>query len=76
MRNEIFADYGYRFKSDEWLSYFATKDWYKPRYDDVTHLLTDIDKANIKVILNMKKKMEGREKEFTKEHESTFTPAG
>ncbi|MDX1373428.1 MAG: YARHG domain-containing protein, partial [Nitrososphaeraceae archaeon] len=35
MRNEIFADYGYKFKSEEWKDYFSSKYWYKPLYDDV-----------------------------------------
>ena len=43
MRNEIFAEYGYRFKSEDWSNYFSQKSWYSPRYDDVNDQLTEID---------------------------------
>jgi|GEM_PF-1997353 len=76
MRNEIFADYGYRFKSEKWQKYFAKKSWYKPRFDDVNDQLSEIDKANIQFILNMKKKMTGREKEFTKPRKDRYVAAG
>lgn len=51
MRNEIFAEYGFIFKSPKWKAYFEAKPWYKPRYDNVDKLLPEKDKANIKFIL-------------------------
>lgn len=30
IRNEIFASYGYTFKSERWRSYFEQQDWYSP----------------------------------------------
>ena len=52
MRNEIFAEYGFKFKSPKWKAYFEAKPWYKPQHDNVDHLLTEKDKANIKFILD------------------------
>jgi hypothetical protein len=51
MRNEIFAEYGFIFKSPKWKAYFEAKPWYKPQYDNVDQFLTETDKANIKFIL-------------------------
>jgi hypothetical protein len=51
MRNEIFAEYGFIFKTPKWKEYFGKMPWYQPQFDNVDHLLTDIDKANIKFIL-------------------------
>jgi hypothetical protein len=50
-RNEIFARYGYIFKSEELRNYFSNQEWYSPRYSDVTLYLTDIEKNNIEKIL-------------------------
>jgi hypothetical protein len=50
MRNEIFARHGYIFKTDDMTAYFSQKSWYTPRYDDVTYLLTPIEKKNIEFI--------------------------
>lgn len=76
MRNEIFADYGYKFKTEKWQKYFATKAWYKPLHDDVNDLLTDIDKANVKTILRIKKSMEGREQDVVNKRPIAFYAAG
>lgn len=54
MRNEIFAEYGYRFKSDKWKNYFSKKSWYNPNYDNVDEFLTPLDKTNLEVILKVK----------------------
>jgi hypothetical protein len=51
MRNEIFAEYGFIFKSPKWKEYFSTRPWYNPRYDNVDEFLTEKDKANIKFII-------------------------
>jgi hypothetical protein len=50
MKNEIFARYGYIFKTPEMKAYFESQNWYKPKYDDVTSYLTEIEKSNIALI--------------------------
>lgn len=50
-RNEIFAQYGYKFKSQDLIAYFSSKDWYEPNYDNVDLFLTQLDKENIKILL-------------------------
>lgn len=50
MRNEIFARYGYIFKSAELKTHFTTQSWYKPVSTDVTKQLTDIEKKNTDLI--------------------------
>ena len=56
MRNEIFARYGYKFKSGgEMDSYFSTQRWYIPRFDDVTDQLTDIERLNIALIQTLER---------------------
>ena len=57
MRNEIFAEYGYVFKTEKWQNYFSAKPWYLPMRDSVDHLLTETDKANIALILKIKEKI-------------------
>ncbi|MEP2774181.1 MAG: YARHG domain-containing protein [Fulvivirga sp.] len=51
-RNEIFAQYGYKFKSEELSIYYSSKPWYEPKYDNVDSLLTELDKKNIRILLN------------------------
>jgi hypothetical protein len=50
LRNAIFAKHGYRFKSKHYLNLFSAYDWYDPEYDDVSHLLNEIDVKNIETI--------------------------
>jgi len=50
MRNEIFARYGYIFKSEELKAYFKNQSWYTPKYSDVNSMLTNIEKKNIEFI--------------------------
>lgn len=76
MRNEIFADYGYKFKTEKWQQYFGTKTWYTPKYDDVNDLLSEIEKANIKTILSIKASMKGREDEVVNKQAIGYAPAG
>lgn len=76
MRNEIFAEYGYIFKTDKWNAYFNNKSWYKPKFDNVDDQLTDIDKANINLILQVKKNMYGREDEVIHKTKTTYFAAG
>lgn len=54
MRNEIFARYGYQFKSRSMQDHFSPQPWYQPKFDDSAYLykemLTPIEKDNIKLI--------------------------
>jgi hypothetical protein len=50
MKNEIFARYGYIFKTAEMKAYFESQPWYQPKYEDVTSYLSDIEKRNIKLL--------------------------
>lgn len=51
MRNEIFARYGYRFRSGgEMDTYFRQQKWYRPQHADVKQFLTSLEKSNIKLI--------------------------
>ena len=56
MRNEIFARYGYKFKSNDLNEYFSQKHWYKPEYDNVEEYLSDIEKKNCELIKEFEKK--------------------
>jgi hypothetical protein len=47
LRNMIFAQYGYRFKSADLQDWFDQFSWYEPQYDDVDHMLDMIDTINI-----------------------------
>jgi len=55
MRNEIFARYGYKFKTADMADFFGTQDWYMPQYDDVTSKLTEIELINIALIQVLEK---------------------
>lgn len=50
LRNAIYANNGYRFKSDDLLRYFRQFIWYSPQYNDVNNLLSDTEKSNIALI--------------------------
>ncbi len=77
MRNEIFADYGYKFKSEKWQKYFAGKEWYFPKHDNVDRFLSDLEKENIKTILKLKERMEkAGEQKFTNRRSETLMMAG
>lgn len=52
MRNEIFADHGYVFKSKDLNDYFKSKDWYKASPNGY-FVLTDWEKSNIELIKKM-----------------------
>ncbi|MBN2693364.1 YARHG domain-containing protein [bacterium] len=57
IKNEIFARYGYIFKSGgDMESYFNKQEWYKPEYKNVDEFLTSIEKQNIKLLLNLEKR--------------------
>lgn len=76
MRNEIFADYGYKFKSKKWQKLFGKYSWYKPMYDNVDEFLTEIDRYNIEVILRMKSIMKGHEDGYLKKETYEDNQAG
>lgn len=50
MRNEIFARHGYIFKTSDMINHFSGESWYKPIYNDVTAMLSTIEKANVNFI--------------------------
>lgn len=76
MRNEIFAEYGYRFNSKKWSNHFEKEAWYKAIYDNVDHFLTEIDKHNIQVILEAKKALAKNEFEMRNEQVLMNNAAG
>lgn len=76
MRNEIFAEYGYKFKSEKWQKYFSKQSWYIPRYDDVNDLLTEMDKANVQFILEVKEQMKDDEDGFRNKRTAMYAPVG
>lgn len=55
LKNEIFADYQFRFPSERWKAYFSKKDWYKPRYDNVNDSLNLLERFNIKRIIRFQR---------------------
>lgn len=50
MRNEIYARHGYIFTTPEMRRYFARQQWYRPRYDDVSKLLSELEIQNAQKI--------------------------
>lgn len=57
MRNEIFARYGFIFKSGgEMDTYFRSQDWYNGQNRDVNNFLTELEKDNLKLIRQIEKK--------------------
>lgn len=50
MRNEIFARHGYIFKTDDMRQYFSQQSWYNPQYNDVTSMLSAVEKSNVEFI--------------------------
>lgn len=76
MRNEIFAEYGLKFKNEKWQKYFSKQPWYEPKYDNVDRFLSEIDKQNIKLILTVKEQMAGKEKAIVNKHLVMYATAG
>lgn len=50
MRNEIFARYGYQFKTKDMQEYFSRQTWYRPRLADVTSMLSSVERKNVELI--------------------------
>jgi hypothetical protein len=46
MKNEIYARHGYIFKSPELRTYFESQPWYRPLYEDVTDIISDLEREN------------------------------
>jgi YARHG domain len=57
MRNEPFAVYGYTFKNAFLKNYFEGKGWYNSRFDNVNDQLSEVEKANIKLIKEVENSM-------------------
>jgi hypothetical protein len=57
LRNEIFAKHGYIFNSTDLKEYFASKDWYEPKFRNVDSLLTKTEKENIELILGLENRI-------------------
>ncbi len=76
MRNEIFADHGYKFKTKKWQEFFSKVPWYKPRYDNVNDKLSDIENYNIKIILQEKAKIQENPEKYTKTDTVMYNFAG
>ena len=54
IRNEIFARYGYKFNTGgEMDLYFKSQNWYSGQHDNVNDFLSDLEKANTKLILQI-----------------------
>lgn len=76
MRNEIFADYGLRFKTAKWQDYFGKQPWYKPLHDDVNAFLSPIDRHNLAVILRVRAKLAANEAALLNKRQAAYYPAG
>jgi hypothetical protein len=50
MRNEIYARHGRIFKIAELKNYFNKQSWYQPKFKKVSHLLTETELKNLKLI--------------------------
>jgi hypothetical protein len=50
MRNEVFMRHGYIFKTDDMRKQFSNYPCYNPTYNDVTNMLSDIEKQNVEFI--------------------------
>lgn len=58
-RNEIYARYGWRFESEELADYFEGKAWYVPGENVDDAILSDVERANIKLITEMEQTAPG-----------------
>lgn len=57
MRNEIYARYGLIFKAGgEMNKYFRAQKWYKGQHQNVDNFLTELERANIRLILGLERK--------------------
>jgi hypothetical protein len=56
MRNEVFARYGYKFKSKDLYDHFYYNGWYEPKRENVDQFLSNLEKENIKLIEGLEKR--------------------
>jgi hypothetical protein len=52
-RNEIYAKHGFIFKSQDLTDYFLKFEWYDPKYPNVDKFLSEIDKTNLNLIIQV-----------------------
>jgi len=57
VRNEIYARHGYIFRNEQYRTYFSNKPWYTPNENFDDSLLSEIEKANVDIILAFEEKM-------------------
>lgn len=55
MRNEVFARYGYIFKSEDLKAYFSKMKWYAPKHQNVDIYISDIEAGNLELITQIEK---------------------
>ncbi|SHK66335.1 YARHG domain-containing protein [Tepidibacter formicigenes] len=55
LRNSVYAKYNYIFSNKKYRDYFLQLDWYQPINNNVSSMLTNIDKENIKKIVQLEK---------------------
>jgi hypothetical protein len=53
MRNEIFARYGFIFKSEDLKQHFGSQKWYSPERENVDKFVTDLEKSNLELIVKV-----------------------
>ncbi len=56
MRNEVFAAYGYQFKSKKWRQYFESKSWYKGVSKTPENNLSILERMNLQLIKSLETK--------------------
>lgn len=59
-RNEIYARYGWRFESEEFAEYFEGKAWYAASENAGNIVLSDVERANIDLIVEMEQMASAR----------------
>ena len=56
LRNRIYANHGYEFKTPKWRDEFSRFDWYKPNPKFSIKLFNDYEKENLRRIIAAEKK--------------------
>ena len=64
LRNAIYAQHGYQFRSTDLTNYFIRFSWYKAEYTNVDDKLTNIDIHNINLIQNVENNYPNINNEF------------
>lgn len=49
--NEIYASYGFIFRNEELIIKYHKQPWYKAKHANIDHLLSDVEKLNIKKLI-------------------------